>query len=64
MGKGKDQKPSKKAQAQADLEAADVDRAGAAFGVQLAVLNKLNEVGSLPGATARCWYPTVDKQSV
>lgn len=58
MGKGKEKKLSSKAQAEVDLEAANVDRAGAAFGVQLAALNKLNEVGSASGSTDCACSPT------
>lgn len=58
MGKGKEKKLSSKAQAEVDLEAANIDRAGAAFGVQLAALNKLNEVRSASGSTHPACSPT------
>lgn len=42
---GKSKKQNEKEKNAADIEAAAAERAGAAFGVQLPKLNKLNEVG-------------------
>lgn len=42
---GKSKKQNEKEKKAADIEAADAERAGSAFGLQLPKLNTLNEVG-------------------